>query len=61
MVFLAGEDEYAIDFRIDLTAREIEVVFDDIEEGVFAIRAADCLREGDAKLKLREGQPLPKE
>jgi len=63
MVFLAGEDEdeYAIDFRIDLTAREIEVVFDDIEEGVFAIRVADCLREGEAKLKLREGQPLPKE
>jgi len=63
MVFLAGEDEdeYAIDFSIDLTAKKIEVVFDDIEEGVFAIRAADCLREGDTKLKLRQGQPLPKE
>lgn len=63
MVFLAGEnkDEYAIDFSIDLTAKQTEVVFEDIEEGVFAIRVADCLREGDANIMLKPGQPLPKE
>ncbi len=63
MVFLAGEnkDEYAIDFSIDLTAAETKVEFEDIEEGVFAIRVADCLRESDTKLKLRPGRPLPKE
>jgi hypothetical protein len=63
MVFLAGEnkDEYAIDFSIDLTAAETEVVFEDIEEGVFAIRVADCLRESDTKLKLRPGRLLPEE
>jgi hypothetical protein len=63
MVFLAGEnkDEYAIDFSIDLTARQNEVVFEDIEEGVFAVRVADCLREDDLKLKLKPGRPLPKE
>ena len=63
MVFLAGEneDEYAIDFSIDLTARQTEVAFEDIEEGVFAIRVADCLREGDSEVILKPGQPLPKE
>jgi len=63
MVFLAGErkDEYAIDFSMDLTAKDSKVVFEDTEEGVFAIRLADCLREGRAKVKLRPGMPLPKE
>jgi len=63
MVFLAGEneDEYAIDFSIDLTAKQTEVVFEDIEEGVFAIRVADCLREGNSNLILKPGRPLPKE
>ena len=63
MVFLASEneDEYAIDFSIDLRAGDTEVVFEDTEEGVFAIRVADCLREGDTKLKLQPGQPLPEE
>jgi len=63
MFFLAGEneDEYAIDFSIDLTARQTEVVFEDIEEGVFAVRVADCLREDNPKMKLWPGQPLPKE
>jgi len=63
MVFLAGEneDEYAIDFSIDLTARQTEVVFEDIEEGVFAVRVADCLREGDLNVILKPGQPLPEE
>ncbi|MHC4240763.1 MAG: DUF6807 domain-containing protein [Planctomycetota bacterium] len=63
MVFLAGEneDEYAIDFSIDLTARQTEVTFEDIEEGVFAIRVADCLREGNPNVILKPGRPLPKE
>lgn len=61
MVFLAGEDEYAIDLSIDLTARQNEVVFEDIEEGVFAIRVADCLRESKSSVMLKPDQPLPKE
>jgi len=63
MVFLAGEheDEYAIDFSIDLTAKATEVLFEDIEEGMFAIRVADYLREGSPKVILRPEQPLPKE
>ena len=63
MAFLAGEneDEYAIDFSIDLIARQTEVVFEDIEEGVFAIRVADCLREGDSKVILKPGKPLSEE
>jgi hypothetical protein len=63
MVFLAGEheDEYAIDFSMSLTAKDTTVTFEDTEEGVFAIRLADCLREGKAKVKLVPGKPLPKE
>jgi len=63
MVFIAGanENEYAIDFSIDLTAKDTKVVFDDIEEGMFAIRVADCLRESGSNAILRPGQPLPKE
>ncbi len=63
MVFLAGEneDEYAIDFSIDLTAGQNEVVFEDIEEGVFAVRVADCLREGSSNVILKPGRPLPEE
>ncbi|MHC4336598.1 MAG: DUF6807 domain-containing protein [Planctomycetota bacterium] len=63
MAFLAGEneDEYAIDFSMSLTAQDSKVVFEDTEEGVFAIRLADCLREGRAKVKLQPGMPLPKE
>jgi len=63
MVFLAGEhdNEYAIDFSMDLTAKDSTVTFEDTEEGVFAIRLADCLRERGSKVKLRPGMPLPKE
>jgi hypothetical protein len=63
MVFLAdeNEDEYAIDVSIDLTARQNKVFFEDIEEGVFAIRVADYLREGDLKIRLKPGDPLPEE
>jgi len=63
MTFLAGrhQNEYAIDFNIDLTAKNDKVIFEDIEEGMFAIRVSDYLRETDASVALKEGQPLPKE
>ena len=63
MTFLAGEheNEYAIDFSIDLTAKNTEVLFEDIEEGMFAIRLSDYLRESDSCVVPKEGQPLPKE
>jgi len=63
MVFIAGlnENEYAVDFSIDLTAKDTEVVFDDTEEGMFAIRVTDYLRESGSRATLRPGQPLPKE
>jgi hypothetical protein len=63
MVFVAGEheNEYAIDFSIDLTAKNKDVLFEDIEEGMFAIRVSDYLRETKAKTVLRAGGPMPKE
>jgi hypothetical protein len=62
MVFVAKEDdEYAIDFSIDLTAQKERVVFEDIEEGVLAIRVSDYLRESDASVRLEPGKALPKE
>lgn len=45
MVFLAGEEEYIIDFSINLTAQDTKVIFKDTKEGMFAIRVADWLRE----------------
>ena len=46
MVFIAGQDEYAIDFTFDLSApKDTNVVFEDTKEGMFAIRVADWLRE----------------
>lgn len=45
MVFHSDEGEYIIDFDIKLTAQQREVVFGDTKEGMFAIRAADWLRE----------------
>jgi hypothetical protein len=63
MIFLAAqhENEYAIDFSMDLTAKDTKVVFDDTEEGMFAIRVSDYLRQGRDKSNLKSGQPLPKE
>jgi len=63
MVFLAGEheNEYAIDFSIDLTAKCPRVVFEDIEEGMFAIRVSDYLRESGPESSPQPGQPLPNE
>ena len=45
MVFLAGEDEYAIDFSIDLTAQDTKVVFGDTKEGMFALRVTEWFKE----------------
>ena len=45
MTFYAGQDEYIIDFSIDLTAQDTRVVFSDTKEGMFAIRVAEWLRE----------------
>jgi hypothetical protein len=63
MVFIADEnkDEYAIDFSIDLKAMRTDVLFEDIEEGMFAIRVSDYLRESDSKAALRADQPMPEE
>jgi hypothetical protein len=63
MVFRAGEhdDEWAIDFSLDLTAQKEKVVFEDIEEGVLAIRVSDYLREGDGDRSVRPGRAVPRE
>jgi len=63
MVFMAGErkDEWTLDFSLDLTAQKEKVVFEDIEEGVFAIRVSDYLREGEAKGGVRPGRAVPGE
>jgi hypothetical protein len=45
MEFYAGEDEYKIDFTINLTAIDTIVTFGDTKEGMFAIRVADWLAE----------------
>lgn len=63
MVFSAGEheSEYSIDMSIDLTAKCPHVVFEDIEEGMFAIRISDYLRESNPEISPQPGKPLPKE
>jgi len=45
MTFIPGKDQYAIDFSIDLTAKDTKVVFGDTKEGMFAIRVAPFLCE----------------
>ena len=63
MKFFACKDGsgYAIDFSLDMTAKADKVEFEDTEEGVFAIRMADCLREETTKKFLKPGDPAPKE
>jgi len=63
MAFVAGEyeHEYAIDLSIDLTAVCPRVLFEDIEEGMFAIRVSDYLRESDPETSPQPGRPLPAE
>jgi len=63
MVFSAGEyeNEYAIDLSIDLTAKCSRVVFEDIEEGMFAIRVSDYHRESNPEISPQPGKPLPDE
>ncbi len=63
MAFLAGEDEneYAIDLSIDLTAKCPRILFEDIEEGMLAIRVSDYLRESDPEISPQPDRPLPAE
>jgi len=59
MVFVPAETEYAIDFFIELTARDEKVVFHDTKEGMFALRVARWLREDNgtgAYLSSRGGE-----
>lgn len=62
MTFHSGDDEYAIDFDIDLTARE-KVEFGDTKEGMFAIRVADWLSEkhGDGRYLSSNGDETEKD
>jgi len=62
MLFIAEhEHEYAIDLSIDLTARCPRVQFEDIEEGMLAIRLSDYLREGNTEISPEPGRLLPNE
>ncbi len=45
MEFVPGEEQYTIDFTIELIAQNEKVVFGDTKEGMFAIRLADWLKE----------------
>lgn len=61
MLFIAGENENAIDLSIDLTAKCPNILFEDIEEGMLAIRVSDYLRESDPEASPQPGKPLPVE
>jgi len=63
MLFIAGEHEheYAIDLSIDLTAKCPRVQFEDIEEGMLAIRVSDYLRENNPEISPQPGRLLPNE
>ncbi|MGB2863233.1 MAG: PmoA family protein [Sedimentisphaerales bacterium] len=60
ILFVAGEyeHEYAIDLSIDLTAKCPRVLFEDIEEGMLAIRVSDYLRESDPEISPQPGRQL---
>jgi hypothetical protein len=45
MEFTVSENKYTIDFKIELTATDETVTFEDTKEGMFAIRVADWLAE----------------
>jgi len=47
MVFIPQENEYYIDFTITLSAMDETVTFEDTKEGMFAIRVAPWLKEGE--------------
>jgi hypothetical protein len=62
MLFIAEhEHEYAIDLSIDLTAKCPSIQFEDIEEGMLAIRLSDYLREGNPEISPEPGRLLPNE
>lgn len=61
MIFSGDKNENRLDISISLTAMEDQVIFEDIEEGMFAIRLADALRESGSKVIPAPGLPLPKE
>ena len=53
MEFIAGENEYTIDFTIRLSALDRTVTFEDTKEGMFAIRVADWMAEGNEKSSIK--------
>ena len=61
MIFSGDDSANRLDITVTLTALEPEVVFQDIEEGMFAIRLADALRESGSKVIPPPGSPLPRE
>jgi hypothetical protein len=63
MLFIAGqnEHEYAIDLSIDLTAMCPHILFEDIEEGMLAIRVSDYLREDNPEISPQPGRLMPNE
>ena len=63
IAFIAGENEgeYAIDYTVELTAMVEKVTFEDTEEGVFAIRLSDYLREPREGKQVEPGKEIPAE
>jgi hypothetical protein len=49
MEFHASENHYTIDFTMHLSALDRTVTFEDTKEGMFAIRVADWLGEGNPR------------
>ncbi|HPN34423.1 MAG TPA: PmoA family protein [bacterium] len=63
MQFIPSRKHYAIDFSIQLTAKDTAVVFEDTKEGMFSIRVADWLAEksGHAEYLSSNGDRKEKE